>query len=93
MADVTQLKADLDNLKQAVADDQAAITSVQSYTQAQASEIQNMEQQIATLQSQSGSANLDLTDLETSIANLKQQNQALSSVVVPASPPSSAPAS
>ncbi len=86
MADVTQLTSDLADLKQAVSDDQAAISSVQSYAQAQAAEILNLEQQLATLQSQGGGANLDLSGLEASVAALKQQNQVLASLVPPATP-------
>jgi chromosome segregation ATPase len=84
MADVTQLTADLASLQSAVADDQAAISSVQAYAQSQAAEILNLEQQLAMLQSQGGRANLDLSGLEASIAALKQQNQVLSAIVVPA---------
>jgi chromosome segregation ATPase len=80
MADVSQLTTDLASLQQAVSDDQAAIASVQSYAQAQAAQITNLEQQLSTLQSQGG-ANLDLSSLESSIAALKQQNQALQAIV------------
>jgi chromosome segregation ATPase len=92
MADVSQLTTDLASLQQAVSDDQAAIASVQSYAQAQAAQITNLEQQLSTLQSQGG-ANLDLSSLESSIAALKQQNQALQSIVPAAQPGPGATAS
>lgn len=91
MADVSQLTADLADLQSAVAEDQAAISSVTAYAQAQAAEILNLERQVATFQAQGG-AGLDLSQLESSIAALKQQNQLLASIGAAADPSSAPPA-
>jgi hypothetical protein len=78
MLDVNQLKQDMASLKVQVAADQAAVAAVQAFVGAQAKQIADLTAQLAA--AQAANPDVDLSDLEASIAGLVATNQVLGSI-------------